>query len=414
MVKKFFKQKFFCGLDLGANRIKVAILKTSPVEGQYELIGDSISKVHGFKKSSVTDIAELSESIRSAVQSAAQKAQVKVKELNLGLGSDLVVSRRTGTTIPLVEKGHKVITERDLYRLRNLAKMLSSKIDEELIHDIPQYYNVDDDNQALNPVGLYARKLEINTLMILVNANRLRNIFKSVSQAGYEISNVMFNTYASASVVLRDQDSLRGCGLLDIGAQSTNILVFKNGSLKFFDKINVGSDDLSQAVADTLGVSFDLAESIKRSHGYALAGEHDANEEILIKQSNAYKPIKRGAIFDALDKKVEEYTEQLKAFILKEHLYDDMADGMVVIGGGSLLPGLIERISQKLTIPANTGRLRHIHHPQATYVSELIPAVGLAMQGFKTKPLPWDGLGKDNRGVKHIFSKLHDLYQEYF
>ncbi|MBF0479583.1 MAG: cell division protein FtsA [Candidatus Omnitrophica bacterium] len=414
MVKKFLKQKIFCGLDLGANRIKVAILKSSSVDGEYELIGDSISKVHGFKKASVTDIAELSESIRSAVQSASQKAQVKVKELNLGLGSDLVVSRRTSTTIPLVERGHKVITQRDLYKLRDLAKMLSAKIDEELIHDIPQHYVVDDSNQALNPIGLYARKCEINTLMILVNANRLKNIFKAVSQAGYEIAHVMFNTYASASVVLRDQDSMRGCAVLDIGAQSTNLLVFKNGILKFFDKMAMGGDDFSQAIADGLGVSFDLAESIKRSHGYVVAGEQDGQEEILIKQSNAYKPIKRSAIFDALDPKVEAYNTALKEFIFKEHLYDDMSDGMVVIGGGSLLPGLIERIGLAIATPANAGRLRHIHHPQAAYVSELISAVGLSMQGFRTKPHLWDGLGKDNRGVKNFASKLLDLYQEYF
>jgi len=145
ILRKLNKEKYFCGLDLGAQRIKVSLIRIKDADSR-ELVGVYETDTHGFKDGSVSDLGELSECIHSAVGQLAQKTGAKFKEVQLGIDGDLVEARETDTAIPLIDKGSKTIGRRDIQKLNKQARLLGIKMDEEILHNLPQRYLIDENS----------------------------------------------------------------------------------------------------------------------------------------------------------------------------------------------------------------------------------------------------------------------------
>ena len=220
MFRKMIGERVYCGLDIGSQRIKVGIIKVTDAK-LMELLGVYETKTYGFQDASVSDLGDLSECIHQTIQQLIQKTGVKFKEVNLGFGGELVDVREISAMIPLLDRGSKVISGRDVQRVNKQARSLGMKIEEEVLHDLPQFYKVDDADSAINPIGLYGRKLGVQSLMIYANMNRIRNITKAVHQAGYDVMNIFFSSYASSEVILNENEKKDGSLLIDIGSKST-------------------------------------------------------------------------------------------------------------------------------------------------------------------------------------------------
>ncbi len=412
------REKYYCGLDLGAQKIKSGILKVKDAT-QMELLGIYEQKTTGFRDGAVSDLGELSDCIHATVHTLLQKTSLKLKEVQLGVGADLVEVREGGTTIPLVDRTNKIITRRDIKKVNDQARLLSLKMDEEILHDLPQQYLVDEVNRALNPGGLYGRKLGVQSLMIFTNANRIRNIVRAVHQAGYEVPNVFFTSYAASEVALddaspKDPVGERGQGriLIDIGARATSVLLFQKNILRRFKKIAIGGDAFTRHIAERLSLPLDLAEEIKRSYAATLEAYHPSDEEILVKRDSAYKPVKGKDICAAIEPGVQELLENIQDVLREFGVLDDLETGVVMTGGGSLLTGLIERISQATHHPARLARMNVASARSPGNAALFAGVVGLAKSGFK-QSLRYS-LSPDGHWGTNLANRFKELYHEYF
>jgi len=413
MLKKMINEKYYCGVDIGARTIKAGIMKIKDVTDA-KLIGVYEHKTYGFKDNAVSDLNEFSECIHRTITELTQKAGIKLREVQVGLGGALIEARQTNTVIPLIDKGSKVITMRDIKKVNDNARLLGMQMEEEILHDLPQHYRIDDMNSAIKPAGLYGRKLGVDTLMIVINENRIRNITKAVHQAGYDVANVFFSTYASSGVILSDVERKEGCVLVDIGSHYTSVLVFKDGVLQFFKGINIGGNNFTNNIADQIDLPFDLAEEIKKSYAVASGYDQHRDEEILVKKEDAYVPIKRGVICFAIKSEIDELVGTIRTIVTNSGLQDQIKGGITVIGGGSLLPGLIERIGQDMKIPVKLGQMNLSIHKTLSHTALFSSVVGLAQSGFK-KSFRYSFLSNGHQHwTRNITSRVRELYQEYF
>ncbi len=413
MLNKMINEKYYCGVDIGARTIKAGVMKIKNAMDA-KLIGVYEHKTYGFKDNTVSDLDEFSECIRRTITELTKKTGVKLREVQVGLGGAMIESRQTNTVIPLIDKGSKVITRRDIKKANDNARLLGVQMEEEILHDLPQHYRIDDMNSAINPVGLYGRKLGVETLMIVINENRIRNILKAVHQAGCDATNVFFSTYASSGVILSDIERKEGCVLVDIGSQYTSVLIFKNSVLQFFKGINIGGNNFTNNIADQIDLPFDLAEEIKKS--YAVASEFDrhSDEEILVKKEDAYVPIKRGMICQAIKPEVDELVGCIRTIIANSGLQDQINGGITVIGGGALLPGLIERIGEDVDVPVKLGQMNLSVHKTLSHTALFSSVVGLAQSGFKKSFRYSLSSNGHQHWTKHFTNRVKELYQEYF
>ncbi len=413
MLHQIINEKYFCGLDIGSQKIKAAVLHAKDNNG-IDIAGVYEHKTYGFQNGAVSDLSEFSECVHNTLQSLLDKTGVKLKEVYLGLGGELVETRQTSTVVPIIDKGSKVITARDIKYVNEQVRLLSIKMDEEVLHDLPQQYVVDDVNTALNPKGLYGRKLGVTSLMIMSNVTRLRNIIKGINQAGFDVGHTYFNPLVAADISLTDEEKLEGCVLIDIGSELSSVLIFKDRVLKYFDKILCGGNTFTKAIAQELGLSFDLAEEVKVSYADASDLANYQDEEILLKKDNEYMPIKRDVIYQAIKPHIDQLVNDLDQSIKKSGLAQSVNRGIVALGGGTLLPGLMEKIGEVTDYPTKLGGINMPMDKRLRNEASFSSVIGLAQYGYKQTFAYSLANAQEGSWVKQIGNKVKDFYQEYF
>jgi len=412
MLRRMIGEKIFCGLDIGSQRIKAGLLNVVDAD-HIELLGVYESKTNGFKDSSVTDLGLLSDCIHQTIKGLAEKTGVKLKELYVGVGGDLIEKKINTSVIPLLDRGSKVIGAYDIRKVNNQSRLLGVKVEEEILHDFPQFYKVDDVNTALNPLGLLGRKLEVQTLLIVANVTRIKNITKAVNQAGYDVAKLFFSSYSSSEVALNSRLCEEGSILIDIGSKVTNIIIFKDGQLKYLDKISMGGDHLTQCIAQKLNLPIDLAEDIKKSYAIVISDDPKNEEEILVKRGSSYIPIKRQEIYCAINDQITQLIAKLQGSINKSGFLGEINHGIIMVGGGSFLTGLVERMELEMKCPVKLGKIK-VGSKSLSNAPVFSSAVGLAKMGWVQS----SGMSVTHNGhhkrVDYFFNKVKELYQEYF
>lgn len=412
MLRRIIGEQYACGLDLGSQRIKASLVRRGENQA-FELLGVIETKTNGYKNNSVTDLAELSESFHHALTQLSKKAGINIKEVDLGIGGEIIQKRISRAVIPLMDRGSKIISRRDIERVDAQARMLGVNMEEVILHYEPQFYLVDEVNTALNPLGLYGRKLEVNSMLIVVNDTLLKNLSKAVNQAGYDVKNVFFSSMASASACLNQYQRRQGCAFIDIGSNLTNIFIYKDAQLKHFDSIPVAGQHVTNQISQQLNLPLDLAEDIKKSYAMAAGLDQAGQEEILIKREDGYMPIKKEVICQGIERVVEDLVEGIESSIRRSRDADQINFGIIMVGGGALLPGLPERIEQRTNFLVKLGKMNlpiKSLQNSARYAS----AVGLAQMGLD-KLFTLSSVNNGNGSwAGHVASKVRELYQEYF
>jgi len=413
MLKKIFKEKFYFSLDIGTQTLKAAaILVKDP--NAIEVLGVSENVTYGLHDSNVQDLGSFSECIYNTIHKLSSGLQIKVKDVEIGIGSSLINVRPTATTIPLTDKGSKVISKRDVFKVNEQARLLGIKIDEEIVHHLSQSYTVDDVNSILNPMGLYGRKLGISSLLMVIQENKLRNISKAIHQAGFEVGHMFFNSYVSAEHILTNDKKMEGCVFIDMGFKTTNVFIFKDGGLKFFEQIELGGFSFTQSIASKLGIPFDLAEDMKKSHATAIFSETQQDEEILLKRESQYIPIKRADIYQAIEPVINDFTIALHAVLDRSKLYSHLPQGMVFIGGGALLPGLIEKIHGALRLPVSIGQSPYGCANKGRKNLLYTSVIDVALAGYFNTFSYVVQTKVHKNWMKSLTERVRDLYFEYF
>jgi cell division protein FtsA len=408
MLKKIRGDKIYCGLDIGSQRLKACLVRVVDSHSQ-ELIGVYEAKTSGFCNASVSDLGLFTECIHHAITGLTQKTGTKFKELHVGIGGDLISKRLSSTVIPLLDRGNKVVGNHDIRKINNQAKLLGVKVEEQIINDFPQFYRVDDVNTALNPLGLLGRKLEVKTLLIVSNITRIQNITKAIHQAGYDVASLSYNSYAASFVSLDARLRKNGCVLIDIGAKLTDVLIFKNNMLKYIDMIPFGGDDVTHCIARNLNLPFDLAEDLKMSYAVAIDSDPLQQEDILVKKQGEYVPIKRQDICQAILPEVDQLSELIKESIERSGIRGQVNEGIVMVGGCSLLSGLLEKIEMTTNLHVALGRV-NLGHKNLNNAAIFSAAVGLAQLGaFSTS-----SVNGHSSKAKNLLNRMKELYQEYF
>ena len=179
LVSWLFKEKIFCGLDIGSHGIKAALSRVQDAD-TLDLLAVNEVETRGLSNGSVDDLAAFSSAVGTALDGLVKKTKIRFRDVYLGLGSQLIETRMSRAVIPVTERGNKVIVPHDVKNARHQARLLGVRLEEEVLCDFVRQFRVDDINIALNPVGLYGRKIEVETLIAVVNMSKLRNIGKAI------------------------------------------------------------------------------------------------------------------------------------------------------------------------------------------------------------------------------------------
>ncbi|MDD5730196.1 MAG: cell division protein FtsA [Candidatus Omnitrophica bacterium] len=413
---------YICGLDLGTSKISACLaeIKKNRISSLY--FESAPSK--GLKRGSIVDSVAFVNSVSGVLKGLKSKSGINFKSVYANVSGQDIITKHSRAIIPITERGNKVITAQDLDKVNEQALILGSNLEEEIIHKIPYSYNIDSKANIVNPLGLYSHKLEADLYLVCGKLSSLQSLTHAINQSGFEIKDLSLSGLASSEAVFSGEYKTGINVLCDIGADITEVLIFRDGSLYSIDILSQGGSDLTEGLAETLNIPFDFAEEIKVSYG--LVGDSSQikeEKEILVKKDSAYKPIKQKMVCDIITEKAKFLCRTLKETIEKRVSRMDV-ENVVVCGRTILQEGFLETLENTLGIKARTGRIQNTNVVHLVGKSEAlsgqkylayITALGIVCQAMhEYRPMIVSISQPIRNPILKAINKVKNVYQEYF
>ena len=344
------------GIDVGTTKICTIIAEVSDDEIT-DIIGVGTSPSKGLKKGMVVDIDDTVKSIEASVDEAERMAGLELESAFVGIAGSHISSINSHGVVAVTGE-NKEITHEDIERVMDATKIISIPPEREIIHALPREYIVDGCKDIKYPLGMAGVRLEAETHIVTGSVTSIQNLAKSVNRAGIGVEDVVLQPLAASKAVLSDSEKDLGVVLVDMGGGTTDIAVFKEGSIWYTAILPVGGDHVTSDIAVGLRTPKNNAEKIKIMHGSAEAKLVDPDEEIdIVDTSGAQqRTVSRQRLAEIIEPRIDEIFTMVNDELRKGKCQDLVPAGMVITGGGSLLQGLPDFVSRKLDMPVRSGR----------------------------------------------------------
>lgn len=366
---------FFTGLDIGTSSIKVLVAEH--VNNELNVIGVSNAKSTGVKDGIIVDIEAAASAIKSAISQAEEKAGISIKLVNVGLPANLLQIEATQGMIPVTSET-KEITDADVENVVRSALTKSMTPDREVITFIPEEFIVDGFQGIRDPRGMMGIRLEMRGLLYTGPRTILHNLRKTVERAGVQVENIIISPLAMTKSVLNEGEREFGATVIDMGGGQTTAASVRNQELQFTNIYQEGGEYVTKDISKVLKTSKKLAESLKFNYGEAYVPAA-SNESFQVEVIGEVEPVEvtERYLAEIISARVKHIFEQIKQDLERRHLLE-LPGGIVIIGGGAILPGVVELAQEvfgvpvKLYVPNQIG----IRNPAFAHVISLSEYAG--------------------------------------
>ncbi len=326
-------------IDIGSTKI-CAIIAEIADNNSISILGAGISKAQGLKKGSITNIDLASKSIKMALNDAERISGSSPKSAIVSISGAYTKSVNSNG---IVNIQNKEISFKEIERVMHTALYNANIPNEyEVLHALPFKFKVDDQDYIEDPLGMNASRLEVDTHIITTQKSNLNNLKKAVRGAGVEVENVVLAGYASSIATLNHDEKELGAVVIDMGGNSSNIVIHSGNSIRFNDFLGVGSNHVTSDLSMALHTPINIAESVKLNYGSLLSPSNDLIELPIIGDEKSTHEVSLEVVHNVIYARVEETLMILAQFIEKSGLKDKIGAGVVLTGGFSQMEGIRE------------------------------------------------------------------------
>ena len=204
--------------------------------------------------------------------------------------------------------------------------------DKTVIKVIPQEYNVDS-LMTSEPVGYNCRHIVGEYLNLVTRFTMMDNLVAAFEMAKLDYIDDFVTPLRLAETILTPTERNLGCTLVDIGADSTTVSIYKGGRLRFLSVVPLG-DRLITADLVTLGIGEEEAERIKRTIGLTTGGSDDATYRV-----ESGNDIKLKNISLVIRARMQEILVNVSNQVMLSGFSDDkLSSGYIFTGGALEIP----------------------------------------------------------------------------
>lgn len=425
------KPEILAGLDIGSGQLACTIGRRMPDQDHVEVIASARQACRGLKGGVVINIDETALSIGHVVEAAEEMAKETVRDLIVGIrGSHIQTFNHHGAIN--IARTDKEITTDDVAQVIESTKAVPISTDREIIHVIPQDFVLDRQQGVPNPVGMEGSLLEVEVHIVTAGSSHLNNIWRSINNAGFGIREPVYGLLALGDVVVTQEEKDLGCVLLDLGGATTGIAVYTDGGVRFTKELPVGTDAITNDLAHGLRTSFSQAKMVKERYGAAVRSSSrkqvlvtgngheeavDMDEEVSFTSvdGRTERQIQRSTLFEFISPRVEEIYTLVRNELENSGLGEQVvAGGVVVTGGGSMMPGMVVAAEKILELPTRQGLPQNITGmPEAISHPSFATAAGL-LTFHSLGDWPRGGRKGARRSAGSIFGGVKNFFSDFF
>ncbi len=325
--------------DIGSGSTKVLLGELK--EGTIILAGVGKSKTEGVREGKICHPEKAGKSLKEALDRAGEMASSRVGEIYLGASGDVLNFSREEATVSITSRDG-IVKKEDIRRLKEMIASDGSGVGETTIAVVPRDFTLDGQKGSADPVGLEARRLDLEATLVKIDKRAMNNYRRTVARVDLELKGILPAPICLGGLLLTEEGYRRGRILVDLGMDTTDVTVFRNGALQFHNTRGLGGTHLTGDIAAKLNVSREEARRIK----------HKTDLSDYKKVMNSASPgageekKKEGEIIKALAARLKETFELILADISDQGFGDLTKYGIKITGGSCKLSGLTDFLDE--------------------------------------------------------------------
>lgn len=353
-------------LDIGTSKVVCLVARLQPIASsemlrgrthQCRILGIGHQRSRGLKGGVIIDMVEAENAIRQAVDAAERMAGVQVEGVIVNATGGRLSSQlfHAQTELP-----KRAVSDADLQRVLHAATAYSDQPGRSVLHSLPSGFSLDEARDIRDPKGMIGEKLGADLNVVTSDSVAMRNLMLAVERCHLRIEAIVATPYAAGLSVLVDDEAELGTALIDMGAGTTSIGLFRHGHLMHVDAVAVGGNHVTMDIARGLNTRIVDAERLKTLYGSAISAPSDERESIAVTQvgedSQEANHLPRAQLTRIINPRVEEILELVRDRLKKAHFSAEAGGRIVLTGGASQLTGMGEIARRVLSPQIRIGR----------------------------------------------------------
>ena len=337
--------EFIAAIELGSSKITgVAGKKNS--DGSMQVLAYAQEDSSTFiRKGVIFNLDKTAQSLTSIINRLEGELKNSIAQVYVGIGGQ---SLRTVRNVVSRDLEEEAIISEELVSAIGDENIAIPVVDMDILDVAPQEYKVGNNLQA-NPVGLVGSHIEGRFLNIVARASVRKNLEHCFQQAKIDIADQLIAPLVTANAVLTESERRSGCALIDFGADTTTISVYKNNILRFLTVLPLGGNSITRDIT-TLQMEEEEAERLKKAYGDALYEEDPEQEEATCKLDDDNRIIKVADLNNIIEARAEEIVANVWNQIQLSSYEDKLLAGIILTGGAANLKNLDETLRKRSKI----------------------------------------------------------------
>lgn len=412
------KNDIIVGLDMGSSSIKLIIAqkKIEYNEEKIHIIGAVSHPSAGIgKNGTINSIEDAVSSLSACLEKAERLVGIPITSVWLAFNHSKISYERV-KGVAIISKNDGEINQNDIDRAVDSAKSFPVPNNYEIFKTIPVKYNIDNNEDVKDPIGMRGIRLEVEVLVALVLSSQMNNLIKIIQRVGLGIDDVLLPSITMAELFLTTKEMELGVAVVDIGSTTTSLAVYEDGTLLHFNVLPIGSEYITADIALGLKCPITLAEKIKLQFGSSDSeGEYeDDNIDIspLLKEEkidDENNIVSRKYLIDIIEARTEEIFDLVDNELKKINRSKILPVGIFLSGGGSLLEGITKTAKRVLSLPVAFLEPKHVKiEIDKASRPDFLSALSLTVYGSYSSISYKNSFMKDN--FKDAFNKMGKFF----
>ncbi len=352
------KPEHFIGLDIGTSAVRCVVGMYDPNGSNGpSIIGHGSALNQGMRRGAVVHVDDVADAIVKAITEAERISGTTIKRATVNVNGSHVEGINSQGVIAISSANREILLE-DRLRVEEAATIVNLPNNREIVQFFAKNYSLDGQRNIKDPVGMQGVRLEVDAHIVTASSPNLRNLDMALEKAEIEPSHHTVSGLAAAEAVLTRQQKEAGTALIDIGAGTTNLIVFEDGEVQHVAVLPLGGQHITNDLAIGLKTDLDIAEAVKVQHADLRPGSKKVNAMVKIGDKTHNFPIETIELI--VESRVEELLEYVDKELHKIKRSRKLPGGIVIVGGTAKLPGIEEFTRDKLELSARVGVLQNI------------------------------------------------------
>jgi len=350
------RENLIVAVDLGSASAK-AIAASLNKNFQPRILAACQIPSAGLRRGVVTDLEECSLSIVNLLNELQGKINSPIKEIYLNFnGQDVNIHPSRGVTA--VARADGEITQDDLLRALKNSQNINLPANRSVLHLIDLEYFVDGIGGIHDPKGMNGIRLEVESLVVSCFNPWRKNLIKCVQElAGYRVVEMVYSPLLSSLSTLSKNQKELGVLVLDLGGETTNLVVVQENKLLTLKTIPLGGEHITNDIALALRIPTKIAKEIKIHYGSASSKNISKKETVNLNEfdPSLEEEISRKYLAQIIEARLEEIFDLVNQEIKKIGKQANLPGGVVLVGGGAKLPSILEFSRDYLKMTSQIG-----------------------------------------------------------